>query len=276
MRYVPPFDFYYQSDGDTQGELVDGGTQHVAWRIVAADFVTTDSGTGAVHQAPAFGEVDYAVLMDERNRFVAGSGPPLICAVGPDGKFTAEAPDYEGKWVKDADKEITRALRDRDLLFHQDQYLHDYPFCWRAEEDPLIQYPRKSWFIRTTEFKDRAARQQRQDQLVAGAHPRRAIWKFPRIERRLGAVARALLGHSPADLGLRRNRLSGSDRQLRRIAGQARLTGTDVWEAAKQKNPGLAGRSSGPQTVHRRGHVRFAQGCRQTHAPRHGSHRLLV
>ena len=46
-------------------------------------------------------------------------------------------------------------MKDRGLLFHQEQYLHDYPFCWRADEDPLIQYPRKSWFIRTTQFRDR-------------------------------------------------------------------------------------------------------------------------
>ncbi len=69
-------------------------------------------------------------------------GRELICAVGPDGKFTAEAPDYQGRWVKDADKDITRELRHRGLLCHQEQYLHEYPFCWRADEDPLIQYPR--------------------------------------------------------------------------------------------------------------------------------------
>ncbi|NIP87231.1 MAG: isoleucine--tRNA ligase [Planctomycetales bacterium] len=154
-RYLPPFDYYYGSSGDACGSLVDGGTQPLAWRIVSGDFVTTDSGTGLVHQAPAFGEVDYEVLVAEQARFADGQGPPLICAVGPDGKFTAEAPPYEGRWVKEADKEITRELRQRDLLFHQEQYLHDYPFCWRAEEDPLIQYPRHSWFIRTTAFKEK-------------------------------------------------------------------------------------------------------------------------
>ena len=70
-----------------------------------AEFVTVDSGTGVVHQAPAFGEVDYEVLSAEQARFVPGEGPQLICAVGPDGKFTAEAPDYQGRWVKEADKE---------------------------------------------------------------------------------------------------------------------------------------------------------------------------
>ena len=154
-RYHPPFDYYFQASGKKQGTLVDGDKQHVAWRVVAADFVTTDSGTGVVHQAPAFGEVDFDVLLKEQSRFAVGEGPELICAVAPDGKFTAEAPEYQGRWVKDCDRDITRALRQRGLLYHQEQYLHEYPFCWRAENDPLIQYPRRSWFVRTTQFKER-------------------------------------------------------------------------------------------------------------------------
>jgi isoleucyl-tRNA synthetase len=154
LRYLPPFDYYYAADGDQQGALRAGKEQHHAWRVVAADFVTIDTGTGVVHQAPAFGEVDFQVLLAEQERFVAGAGPQLICAVGPDGRFTAAAPDYVGRWVKEADKDISRELRRRGLLFHQEQYLHDYPFCWRADDDPLIQYPRKSWFIRTTTFRD--------------------------------------------------------------------------------------------------------------------------
>ncbi len=154
-RYRPPFDFYYRSLGDTQGRLEEGGKEWIAWRVVAADFVTIESGTGVVHQAPAFGEVDYEVLLREQARFVDGEGPGLICSVGPDGKFTDETPDYKGRWVKEADKDLSRQLRAEGTLFHQEQYLHDYPFCWRAEEDPLIQYPRKSWFIRTTQVKDR-------------------------------------------------------------------------------------------------------------------------
>ncbi|MEQ8788578.1 MAG: isoleucine--tRNA ligase [Pirellulaceae bacterium] len=161
-RYLPPFDYYSKSLGGTTGKLKSGGDAPVGWTVLAADFVTTESGSGIVHQAPAFGEVDYDVLVVEQARFVEGEGPELINAVGPDGKFTAEAPDYEGRWVKDCDKDITRNLKERGLLYHQEQYLHDYPFCWRAEQDPLIQYPRRSWFIRTTEFKDRMLANNRQ------------------------------------------------------------------------------------------------------------------
>lgn len=154
LRYVPPFDYYYSKLGASIGNLVAGGQQHTQWRVVHADFVTIDSGTGIVHLAPAFGEVDYEVLIAQKGLFAQGQAPGLICAVGPDGKFTSEAPDYQGVWVKDADRPISRSLRERGLLWHQEQYVHDYPFCWRASEDPLIQYPRESWFIRTTAFRD--------------------------------------------------------------------------------------------------------------------------
>jgi len=153
-RYVPPFDYYYAKLGQRVGKLLSGSEQHTEWRVVHADFVTIDSGTGIVHLAPAFGEVDYEVLMVQKGLYAQGQGPGLICAVGPDGKFTADAPDYQGVWVKDADRPISRSLRERGLLWHQEQYVHDYPFCWRASEDPLIQYPRESWFIRTTAFRD--------------------------------------------------------------------------------------------------------------------------
>lgn len=165
-RYVPPFDYYYKklpyfqvggdppNLGNEKGELKAGGEDYLNWRVLSADFVTVDSGTGIVHQAPAFGEVDYEVLRKEQSRFDAPYEPMLLCAVAPDGKFTPDAPDYQGRWIKDCDKDISRELKRRGLLWHQEQYLHDYPFCWRAEEDPLIQYPRESWFIRTSQFKD--------------------------------------------------------------------------------------------------------------------------
>lgn len=153
-RYVPPFDYYYKDLADEQATTKSGETVHTSWVIRPADFVTTDSGTGIVHIAPAFGEVDYELLAAEQERFEAGDGPQLICAVGPDGKFTSVAAGYEGRWVKEADKDLARDIKERGLLLHQEQYLHDYPFCWRAEEDPLIQYPRQSWFVKTTQFKD--------------------------------------------------------------------------------------------------------------------------
>lgn len=238
-RYSPPFDYYWKSLGAETGTLKSGETQHVAWRVVAADFVTTDSGSGVVHQAPAFGEVDYDVLIDEQARFESGEGPELICAVGPDGKFTAEAPDYEGRWVKEADKDISRELKARGLLYLQEQYLHDYPFCWRADDDPLIQYPRRSWFIKTTQFRDRMLE-----------NNQKINWMPEHIkEGRFGNFL-----ESNVDWALSRERYWGTPLpiwvcdetgQMEAIASYDELLdkqdiqGIDVWDAAKAKNPEL-------------------------------------
>lgn len=156
QRYEPPTDTYYSKFGDAQGSLKDGTAEHLYWRVVPGDFVTTGSGTGLVHCAPAFGEDDYGLLVSELERFDdSGDLPGLLCAVGSDGKFTSDYPDQAGVWVKDADKAIARSIRDKGRLLLLDQYLHDYPFCWRAAQDPLIQYPRESWFIKTTDYRDR-------------------------------------------------------------------------------------------------------------------------
>jgi isoleucyl-tRNA synthetase len=237
-RYVPPFDYYYKSLGQQTGELKSGGGQHSAWRVVAADFVTIDSGTGVVHQAPAFGEVDYEVLIAEQNRFDT-HGPQLINAVAPDGTFTAEAPDYAGRWVKDCDKYIARELRRRGLLYHQEQYLHEYPFCWRAEEDPLIQYPRKSWFIRTSQFKDEML-----------ANNERIDWLPEHIKH--GRFGNFL--ESNVDWALSRERYWGTPLPIwvcertgkmeaigsyEELLAKPGLRGVDVWQAAKKANPEL-------------------------------------
>ncbi len=239
-RYVPPFDYYHKADGEKQGALRSGKSEHVAWRVVPATFVTTDSGTGVVHQAPAFGEVDYDVLLEQQARFADGEGPELICAVAPDGKFTDEAADYAGRWVKEADKDIARELRRRGLLFHQEQYRHEYPFCWRADEDPLIQYPRQSWFIRTTQFKDRML-----------ANNRRINWLPEHIkEGRFGNFL-----ESNVDWALSRERYWGTPLPIwicsKTGKGEAvpsydvllakpGVTGTEVWQRAKETNLDLS------------------------------------
>ncbi len=239
QRYRPPFDYYYEQHGQTVGQLVDDGEDYVAWRVVAADFVTLDSGTGVVHQAPAFGEVDYDVLLAQQERFVEGQGPTLLCSVGPDGKFTHETPQYQGVWVKEADREINRQLKAEGKLFHQEQYLHEYPFCWRADDDPLIQYPRRSWFIRTTQFKD---------QMVA--NNQEVNWLPEHI--RDGRMGNFL--ESNVDWALSRERYWGTPLpiwvceetgHMEAIANYDELlakpgvTGTDAWEKAKAEKPDL-------------------------------------
>jgi len=239
LRYLPPFPFYYDKMGDKTGVLTDGTKAHQSWRIVAADFVTTDTGTGIVHQAPAFGEVDFDVLQTEQARFVDGEGPELICCVAPDGKFTEEAGPYAGEWVKDADKELVKDLKSKHLLFHQEQYLHDYPFCWRSENDPLIQYPRKSWFIKTTQFKE-----------MMLANNQEINWYPDHIKN--GRFGNFL--ESNVDWALSRERYWGTPLPIwvceetgqseavgsyEELMAKPGIAGTEVWEAAKKAKPDL-------------------------------------
>ncbi len=116
------------------------------WRVVTADYVAIEDGTGIVHIAPAFGAEDYEVGQRE--------GLPLLNPVGTDGKFLDTAPLVAGLWFKDANRIINRDLAERGLLYRQDSYLHNYPHDWR-KGTPLMSYPVESWFIRTTQIKDK-------------------------------------------------------------------------------------------------------------------------
>jgi len=254
MRYIPPFpDCYYEKDisqyvknakgtvGEHQAKLSNGDQQAVFWRVSAADFVTLDSGTGLVHEAPAFGEVDYDLFIDNRSKYEDSETAPLLFCVGPDGKFTDEAPDFcRGRWVKEADKDISRNLKERGLLLHQEQYRHDYPFCWRADQDPLIQYPRESWFIRTTHFKD--------DMLGNNQH---INWLPDHIKT--GRFGKFL--ESNVDWSLSRERYWGTPLPIwhcgtcghqeaidsyEALCAQSGVAGLDVWEKAKKADPDIS------------------------------------
>jgi isoleucyl-tRNA synthetase len=240
QRYQPPFNTYWDRLSDATGSLADRDqSQPLYWRVVEADFVTIDSGSGLVHIAPAFGEVDHELLVRERTRFAPTVTLELLCAVGPDGKFTSDVPEYAGQWVKDADKALTRQLRDSGRLLHQEQYLHDYPFCWRADQDPLIQYPRESWFIRTTAFRD------------AMLHNNAQInWLPDHI--RDGRFGNFL--ESNVDWALSRERYWGTPLPIwvceqtgemeavgcyEELLAKPDVQGADVWTRAKQANPEL-------------------------------------
>ena len=238
LRYQPPFGTYLEH-ADELGMLRDGSKQHRYFRVVAADFVTIDSGTGLVHMAPAFGEADHEVLVAERDRFADEHPLELFCAVGPDGKFTHAVPEHAGVWVKDADRPLIRELKESGRLLHQEQYVHPYPFCWRADQDPLIQYPRKSWFIRTTQFRDAML-----------ANNAQIGWQPEHI--RDGRFGNFLA--SNVDWALSRERFWGTPLPIwvcqetgraEAVASYAELlakpglTGTEAWAEAKRANPEL-------------------------------------
>jgi isoleucyl-tRNA synthetase len=155
-RYLPPFDGYHRRLGEAEQELRAGGRVPQYFRVIGGDFVSLDSGTGIVHIAPAFGEDDHKAHQRELAAYRDPAAVELLCAVEPNGKFTAAAGRYEGRWIKDCDEDIQRELAAAGRLILRETYRHDYPFCWRADDDPLIQLARPAWFIRTTERLDDA------------------------------------------------------------------------------------------------------------------------
>ncbi|HKS98684.1 MAG TPA: isoleucine--tRNA ligase [Rugosimonospora sp.] len=133
-RYTPLFDFLVDEAGPN------------AYQVLAADFVTTEDGTGVVHMAPAFGE-------DDQNA-CAAAGIPTVVTVDDHTRFTALVPAYQGMQVFEANKPVIADLKARGLLLRHDTYTHSYPHCWRCDT-PLVYKAVSSWFVAVTRFRDR-------------------------------------------------------------------------------------------------------------------------
>src|SRR3954454_7001240 len=126
------------------------GTEH-AWQVLVADYVSTEEGTGVVHQAPAYGEDDQVVS--------AAAGIPTIVSVDAAAHFLPMFADTDlapiaGLHVFDANRPIIRALKSKGRLLREASYEHSYPHCWRCRH-PLIYKAVSSWFVRVTEYRDR-------------------------------------------------------------------------------------------------------------------------
>ena len=117
-----------------------------AYQVLIADYVTTEDGTGVVHQAPAFGEDD----MNTTNQYDI----ELVIPVDEDGKFTSQVPPYEGQLVFDANKDIIKDLKAAGRVVRHVTIEHSYPHSWRSGE-PLIYMALPAWFVKVTEFRDR-------------------------------------------------------------------------------------------------------------------------
>lgn len=139
-RYLPPFAYFMDAPNSFQ--------------VLAADFVSTEDGTGIVHMAPAYGEDDKATA--DAADIVA------VTPVDSKGRFDASVPDYAGQHVFEANSQIIRDLKNGDgpaaangsVLLRHETYEHSYPHCWRCR-NPLIYRAVSSWFIKVTDFRDR-------------------------------------------------------------------------------------------------------------------------
>ncbi|MBP7813914.1 MAG: isoleucine--tRNA ligase [Thermoanaerobaculia bacterium] len=143
LRYDRPYRVLPWDARTESAELDPPASDDAGWAVVVADYVTATDGTGLVHTAPAFGADDYATGV----RW----GLPLFQTIEPNGKVAAREgiEPFAGLGFKEADARIVRDLAARGLLLHTERYRHSYPFCWRCDQ-PLLQYARRSWFVRTT------------------------------------------------------------------------------------------------------------------------------
>ena len=117
-----------------------------AFRVLSADFVNTDEGTGIVHMAPGFGEDDQNVC--EINNI------ELVCPVDEQGNFTKEVSDYAGMNVFDSNEKIIDTIKNKNQLLKKETYTHNYPHCWRTDQ-PLIYKSVNSWYVNVSSFKNR-------------------------------------------------------------------------------------------------------------------------
>jgi isoleucyl-tRNA synthetase len=149
-RYRPLFNphdfdekrFRFQKSGSL---LSQGPDNALTYPVISGDYVTLDDGTGIVHIAPAFGEVDHEAGKEWELDFVQ--------QVDLQGNITGRYP-FAGKFVKDADNDILEDLKSRGLLLRSGTVKHTYPFCWRCDT-PLLYYAKTTWYIQTTAVKER-------------------------------------------------------------------------------------------------------------------------
>ena len=142
-----------------------------AFRVISGDFVSTEDGTGIVHASPTFGADDFRVCKENNVPGILvkdanGRENPIV---DRQGRFVEEITDYAGRFVKEefysdaeraeegfrpTDVLIAIQLKEENKAFDVKRYEHSYPHCWRTDK-PILYYPLDSWFIRTTEYKDK-------------------------------------------------------------------------------------------------------------------------
>lgn len=135
-EYEPLFDYFKE-------RKVDG-----CFKVLAADFVTSDTGTGIVHCAPGFGADDYKICCEKK--IIRPDNPVL--PIDENGRFTKKVEEYAGMHFKEADKPIKQELKKRGRLLMESTFKHNYPYCWRSDT-PLMYRAVDAWFIKVTEIK---------------------------------------------------------------------------------------------------------------------------
>lgn len=152
-KYIPLIPYEYESWQNNISKEAQNGYQNFenGWRIVSAEFVSTDEGVGIVHVAPAYGEDDLNLSKKEKL--------PFVQHVSMDGIIKDGHGDFSGLSVKPVDDvqatdvEVIKYLAQKNLILKKEQYAHAYPHCWRCDT-PLLNYATSSWFVNITKIKN--------------------------------------------------------------------------------------------------------------------------
>ncbi len=232
-RYLPPFPYFMDAPN--------------SFRVLPAEFVSTEDGTGIVHMSPAYGEDDMAITQ--------AAGISAVTPVDAKGRFDETVPDYAGQHVFDANPQIIRDLKNQGrsaavngaVLMRHETYEHSYPHCWRCR-NPLIYRAVSSWFIKVVDFRDRMVELNRGHHLVPGARQGRPVRQVAFRCPGLVDLAKSLLGHTDSGVEVRRSGVS-ADRRVR----QPRRVGARLRRAAERPAPALHRRThpAEPRRSHR-------------------------
>ncbi|MEM1434639.1 MAG: isoleucine--tRNA ligase [Pseudomonadota bacterium] len=228
-RYEPLFPYF--ADQTSAG----------AFQVIGGDYVTTESGTGLVHQAPAFGEDDYQA-------FQAAGIDAFACPVDMNGIFTELVSDFAGQHVKDADRNIIRWLKDQGALYRQDVIDHSYPYCYRSDT-PLIYRAIPSWYVAVTRIREQLLATNAQVRWVPG-HIKEGRFGNWLEGAQDWAISRNRVWGTP--LPLWRNDVTGNVHCVGSIEELEALTGTRVDDLHREFVDPLTFELEGEDGVYRR------------------------
>ncbi|KAB7504980.1 Isoleucine--tRNA ligase, cytoplasmic [Armadillidium nasatum] len=188
--YVPLFDYFIKLKAKG------------AFKVLMDGYVSSESGTGVVHQAPYFGEDDFRISLSYG---IITKDQEPVCPVDDVGRFTDPVSHFKGRYVKEADNDIIKHIRANGRLVQTERINHSYPYCWRSDT-PLIYRAVPSWFIRVEQMQDKLLESNEKTYWVPSfVKDKRQVCKLAKRCQRLGNKSQSILGNSHPHMGIGRH-----------------------------------------------------------------------